>query len=86
MSTCANGQSYGLCFVGKRKFNSFISNYVEEKVGDFVTLDGSVLGRHKGLSVHSVSAVFIMSYRTPFLHYRSACQAGRPRLPLFRRL
>lgn len=41
-------ESYGLCFVGKRKFPSFISEYIEEKRGNFVTLDGQVIGHHKG--------------------------------------
>ena len=39
--------SYGICFVGKRDFGSFIHEYVQPKPGDFVDIDtGRTLGEH----------------------------------------
>ncbi|XP_015185768.1 PREDICTED: mitochondrial tRNA-specific 2-thiouridylase 1 isoform X1 [Polistes dominula] len=43
-------ESMGICFVGKREFQHFISEYIENKDGDFVDLDnGKVVGRHQGI-------------------------------------
>ncbi|XP_071867535.1 mitochondrial tRNA-specific 2-thiouridylase 1 isoform X1 [Bombus fervidus] len=42
-------ESRGICFVGKRNFQNFISEYISDKPGDFVDLDdGRVLGKHMG--------------------------------------
>lgn len=43
-------ESTGLCFVGKRTFQSFIAEFIEDKPGHFVDIDtGKVLGEHKGI-------------------------------------
>ncbi|KAI4502493.1 hypothetical protein M0802_002405 [Mischocyttarus mexicanus] len=43
-------ESMGICFVGKREFQDFISEYIENKDGDFVDLDnGKVVGKHRGI-------------------------------------
>ncbi len=43
-------ESMGICFIGKRSFQNFISEYIQDKPGDIVDVDdGAVLGRHKGL-------------------------------------
>jgi tRNA-uridine 2-sulfurtransferase len=41
--------SVGICFIGKRPFARFISDYMLDKPGPICTLDGAVLGRHRGL-------------------------------------
>lgn len=42
-------ESYGICFVGKRNFPSFISEYIPEKSGEFIDLDsGQIVGNHLG--------------------------------------
>ncbi|XP_050591003.1 mitochondrial tRNA-specific 2-thiouridylase 1 isoform X3 [Bombus affinis] len=42
-------ESRGICFVGKRNFQNFISKYIFDKPGDFVDLDdGRVVGKHMG--------------------------------------
>ncbi|KAK2576050.1 hypothetical protein KPH14_007391 [Odynerus spinipes] len=46
----AKKESMGICFVGKREFQHFISEYIESKSGDFVDLDsGKVVGKHQGI-------------------------------------
>ncbi|CAI7994042.1 tRNA-specific 2-thiouridylase MnmA [Geodia barretti] len=42
-------ESVGLCFIGKRDFPQFISEYIEERHGRFVTLEGRQLGWHRGI-------------------------------------
>ena len=52
----AKKESMGICFVGKknapgrRGFQEFISEYVDDKPGDLIDIDtGKVVGQHKGL-------------------------------------
>lgn len=41
--------STGICFVGENNFNNFISNYLDEKIGDIIDIDSlEILGKHKG--------------------------------------
>ncbi|OAD59769.1 Mitochondrial tRNA-specific 2-thiouridylase 1 [Eufriesea mexicana] len=43
-------ESTGICFVGKRNFQNFISMYLPDKPGDFIDLDnGQIVGKHMGL-------------------------------------
>ncbi|XP_038612241.1 mitochondrial tRNA-specific 2-thiouridylase 1 isoform X1 [Tachyglossus aculeatus] len=42
-------QSMGICFIGKRNFESFILEYLQPRPGKFISIeDGSVLGTHNG--------------------------------------
>ncbi|XP_013886426.1 mitochondrial tRNA-specific 2-thiouridylase 1 [Austrofundulus limnaeus] len=42
-------ESMGICFIGLRKFESFILEYLEPKPGKFISIeDGRVMGSHKG--------------------------------------
>ncbi|KXS19314.1 5-methylaminomethyl-2-thiouridylate-methyltransferase [Gonapodya prolifera JEL478] len=55
LPTASKKESMGICFVGKRKqFGEFLEEYLEQKSGRFVTLDGSVKGEHRGLSYFTV--------------------------------
>ena len=39
-----------MCFIGKRKFNHFIDQYLEPASGNFVDVDsGEVVGGHTGV-------------------------------------
>jgi tRNA-specific 2-thiouridylase len=46
--------SRGICFIGKRDFAKFLSNYIEGIAGDVVTLDGKRIGTHSGISCFAV--------------------------------
>ena len=46
--------STGICFIGERDFNGFLSNYLPAKPGNMVTLDGKVLARHDGLMYYTI--------------------------------
>lgn len=47
--------SYGICFVGKRDFGTFIHEYVQPKPGDFVDVDtGQIVGTHTGVAGYTI--------------------------------
>lgn len=48
-------ESTGICFIGKRKFSDFLSEYVIPKAGDFVDVDtGTVVGQHNGIHNYTI--------------------------------
>ena len=47
--TANKKDSTGLCFIGKRNFNKFLSRYLPAKPGNITTIDGCIIGKHQGL-------------------------------------
>ncbi len=54
LSTHAKKDSTGICFIGERKFRSFLSNYISSKPGKIVDLDGKVVGEHQGSAYYTL--------------------------------
>lgn len=52
--TAKKKDSTGICFIGERKFRSFLSQYLPGQKGDIVTVDGRVIGRHEGLMYYTL--------------------------------
>ena len=46
--------STGICFIGERRFNEFLTNYLPAKPGNMVLLDGTIMGRHDGLMYYTI--------------------------------
>ena len=46
--------STGICFIGKRNFSEFISDYLPPTEGTFQTKEGKVLGTHKGAWFYTI--------------------------------
>ncbi|MDP9065918.1 MAG: tRNA 2-thiouridine(34) synthase MnmA [Pseudomonadota bacterium] len=46
--------STGICFVGERPFEEFLSRYVPPLPGPIETPDGEILGQHRGLAFHTL--------------------------------
>ncbi|MCP8352608.1 tRNA 2-thiouridine(34) synthase MnmA [Candidatus Synchoanobacter obligatus] len=46
--------SVGICFIGERKFDHFLQNYLLTKPGDMVTKEGIVIGQHQGLFCYTI--------------------------------
>jgi len=46
--------STGICFIGERDFDKFLSNYLPSKNGNMVTLDGKVIRQHSGLMYYTI--------------------------------
>ena len=46
--------STGICFIGERRFNDFIKQYIPDTPGPIVNLSGEEIGQHKGLMFHTI--------------------------------
>ena len=46
--------STGICFIGERPFGDFVSRWLPGRPGPIETLDGAVIGRHKGLERYTL--------------------------------
>ncbi|TPX67858.1 hypothetical protein SpCBS45565_g03467 [Spizellomyces sp. 'palustris'] len=54
LHTAAKRESMGICFVGKRDFGDFIDDYLVQRHGAFVSVDGEVKGEHRGISKYTI--------------------------------
>lgn len=50
----AKKDSTGICFIGERKFNAFLAEYIPAKPGIIRTVDGQALGKHNGLMFYTL--------------------------------
>lgn len=46
--------SVGICFIGKRNFSRFVDKYIPPTAGSFHSLDGTVLGKHEGMTKYTI--------------------------------
>jgi tRNA-uridine 2-sulfurtransferase len=46
--------STGICFIGERPFAKFLGGYIASRPGPIETLDGRVLGQHRGLPFYTL--------------------------------
>ena len=45
----------GICFIGERKFDKFIENWIPQKTGNIVNIDtGEIIGKHKGVMFYTI--------------------------------
>lgn len=54
LSTAAKKDSTGICFIDNANFRTFISDYVVKSRGNFIDMDGNILGIHDGLPFYTV--------------------------------
>jgi tRNA-specific 2-thiouridylase len=50
LATHAKKDSTGICFIGERKFKTFLNQYVQTKPGRIVDLSGQEVGTHDGIA------------------------------------
>ena len=50
----AKKDSTGICFIGERKFRTFLRRYLPAQPGNIVSTAGQALGRHQGLMFHTI--------------------------------
>lgn len=53
LHTASKKDSTGICFIGKRKFPEFISNYISSKEGFFLDENGKRIGKHSGAHLYT---------------------------------
>lgn len=54
LATKAKKDSTGICFIGERNFKNFLSQYIQSVKGNFVDLNGKVLGQHDGTCFYTL--------------------------------
>lgn len=54
LATKDKKDSTGICFIGERDFNKFLSNYLPSKPGNMVNLEGKVISKHAGLMYYTI--------------------------------
>lgn len=54
LPTHAKKDSTGICFIGERKFKTFLNEYLPAQPGNIETIDGDVIGRHDGLMFFTI--------------------------------
>jgi len=53
-SNYAKKDSTGICFIGERRFKTFLNEYLLAKPGDIITTDKKVIGQHEGLMFYTL--------------------------------
>lgn len=46
--------STGICFIGERKFKTFLNEYLPAQPGNIETLEGEIIGKHDGLMFYTI--------------------------------
>lgn len=52
--TARKKDSTGICFIGKRDFKSFLSQFIPSHPGNFEMLDGTIVGQHDGIAYYTI--------------------------------
>lgn len=50
----AKKDSTGICFIGERKFKTFLNDYLPAQPGNIITLEGDIIGKHDGLMFYTI--------------------------------
>lgn len=54
LATAFKKDSTGICFIGKRNFKEFLSNYIPRQPGNFETPLGEIVGEHDGIAFYTI--------------------------------
>ncbi len=54
LATANKKDSTGICFIGERDFNAFLSEFLPAKPGKMMTYDGEEMGEHAGLMYYTI--------------------------------
>ena len=54
LTTYNKKDSTGICFIGERRFDTFLKQYLPAKPRDIKTTDGDIIGRHSGLMYYTM--------------------------------
>lgn len=54
LPTHAKKDSTGICFIGERRFQDFLKQYIPTKSGEICTIDGEIIGQHNGVMFYTL--------------------------------
>ncbi|MFT5465865.1 MAG: tRNA-specific 2-thiouridylase [Verrucomicrobiales bacterium] len=54
LPTATKKDSQGICFIGEIKMSDFLRHFVPDRPGEIVTIDGRVVGDHRGLHLYTL--------------------------------
>jgi tRNA-specific 2-thiouridylase len=54
LTTHDKKDSTGICFIGERRFSTFLEKYLPAQPGDIQSVDGDTIGRHNGLMYYTL--------------------------------
>ena len=54
LSVCDKPDSTGICFIGERPFQEFLSRYLRTNAGPIEDAEGKTLGEHRGLALYTL--------------------------------
>lgn len=54
LPTHTKKDSVGICFIGEKKFKSFLNEYLPAQPGEMVSTEGQSLGKHEGLMFYTL--------------------------------
>ena len=54
LSTSAKKDSTGICFIGERRFRTFLSGYLPSRPGPIRSISGDIIGRHQGAAYYTI--------------------------------
>lgn len=54
LATAKKKDSTGICFIGEKDFNKFLSQYLPAKGGNIVSTSGEIVGKHEGLMYYTI--------------------------------
>lgn len=54
LATAHKKDSTGVCFIGERDFNEFLSQYLPAQAGPMMTVDREIKGQHQGLMYYTI--------------------------------
>ena len=54
LATSHKKDSTGICFIGERNFKDFLSQYIKTQQGNFIDMNGKVLGKHDGTCFYTL--------------------------------
>lgn len=78
LSTAKKKDSQGICFLGQVNLEDFLKTYIPEKPGDIVTLDGQVIGQHKGSYFYTVGQRHGLDLKDKGKYLKRGSEATKP--------
>tara|TARA_R110002073_G_scaffold16872_6_gene64311 strand:+ start:1545 stop:2636 length:1092 start_codon:yes stop_codon:yes gene_type:complete len=54
LPTHAKKDSTGICFIGERRFQDFLKQYIPAKPGEILDIEGNIIGEHNGVMFYTL--------------------------------